>query len=146
VVKNGLAVGAMSYAFMKCLGAFLAYFPFQGRGRTKSAADANPKQSYQQLLKSVREILRKNYSQKPQLSSSHKIVRLPSFPLLSIAYRDFPWTGYQHAVHPLITTYHDKLSLHHCSFDGDVSVAGLVFSFLDQYCTSNRDPCFNPCP
>jgi len=54
VVKNGLAVGAMSYAFMKCL-------------------DANPKQSYQQLLKNVREILRKNYSQKPQLSSSHKI-------------------------------------------------------------------------
>jgi len=54
VVKNGLAVGAMSYAFMKCL-------------------DANPKQSYQQLLKGVREILRKNYSQKPQLSSSHKI-------------------------------------------------------------------------
>ena len=26
VVKNGLAVGAMSYAFMKCLGAFLADF------------------------------------------------------------------------------------------------------------------------
>jgi len=54
VVKNGLAVGAMSYAFMKCL-------------------DENPKESYQQLLKNVREILRKNYSQKPQLSSSHKI-------------------------------------------------------------------------
>lgn len=54
VVKNGLAVGAMSYAFMKCL-------------------EANPKQSYQQLLKGVREILRKNYSQKPQLSSAHKI-------------------------------------------------------------------------
>jgi len=54
VVKNGLAVGAMSYAFMKCLA-------------------ANPKQSYQQLLKGVREILRKNYSQKPQLSSSHEI-------------------------------------------------------------------------
>jgi len=54
VVKNGLAVGAMSYAFMKCL-------------------NANPKQSYQQLLKNVREILRKNYSQKPQLSSSHRI-------------------------------------------------------------------------
>jgi len=54
VVKNGLAVGAMSYAFMKSL-------------------EANPKQSYQQLLKNVREILRKNYSQKPQLSSSHRI-------------------------------------------------------------------------
>jgi len=54
VVKNGLAVGAMSYAFMKCL-------------------DANPKQSYQQLLKNIRQVLRKNYSQKPQLSTSHKI-------------------------------------------------------------------------
>lgn len=54
VVKNGVAVGAMSYAFMKCL-------------------ETNPKQSYQQLLKGVREILRKTYRQKPQLSSSHKI-------------------------------------------------------------------------
>lgn len=31
MVKNGLAVGAMSYAFMKCLGAFLVYFHFQNR-------------------------------------------------------------------------------------------------------------------
>lgn len=29
VVKGGLAVGAMSYAFMKCLGTFLADFPLQ---------------------------------------------------------------------------------------------------------------------
>lgn len=28
VVKNGLAVGAMSYAFMKCLGGFLVDSPF----------------------------------------------------------------------------------------------------------------------
>jgi len=53
-VKNGLAVGAMSYAFVKCL-------------------NANPKQTYVQLLKSVRTILNKNYSQKPQLSSSHPL-------------------------------------------------------------------------
>ena len=32
VVKNGLAVGAMSYAFMKCLGAFVVYFHFRGWG------------------------------------------------------------------------------------------------------------------
>jgi hypothetical protein len=74
VVKNGLAVGAMSYAFMKCLGASLADLPFPA-ANFESAAEANPKQSYQQLLKGIREILRKNYSQKPQLSSSHKIVR-----------------------------------------------------------------------
>jgi len=53
-VKNGLAVGAMSYAFVKCL-------------------TENPKQSYLQLLRGVREILNRNYSQKPQLSSSHII-------------------------------------------------------------------------
>lgn len=47
------------------------------RSEFESVVDANPKQSYRQLLKGVREILRKNYSQKPQLSSSHKIVRLP---------------------------------------------------------------------
>jgi len=51
---NGPAMGAMSNAFMKCL-------------------DANPKQSYLQLLKGVREILQKKFSQKPQLSSSHKL-------------------------------------------------------------------------
>ena len=32
VVKNGLAVGAMSYAFMKCLGAFMASLHFLGTG------------------------------------------------------------------------------------------------------------------
>jgi hypothetical protein len=31
-VKNGLAVGAMSYAFMKCLGALLTHFGSQGLG------------------------------------------------------------------------------------------------------------------
>jgi len=52
--KTGAAVGAMSYAFMLSL-------------------KQNPNQSYAQLLKSVREILRKKYSQKSQLSSSHPI-------------------------------------------------------------------------
>lgn len=52
--KNGVAVGAMSYAFIKCL-------------------KANPKQTYMQLLRGVREILNNNYSQKPQLSSSHQL-------------------------------------------------------------------------
>ncbi|EIN05383.1 hypothetical protein PUNSTDRAFT_74822 [Punctularia strigosozonata HHB-11173 SS5] len=50
-----LAVGAMSDAFMASLS-------------------RNPRQSYAGLLKSVRDILKKKYSQKPQLSSSHKIV------------------------------------------------------------------------
>ena len=35
---------------------------------------ANPNQTYKQLLISVRKLLSKKYSQKPQLSSSHKIV------------------------------------------------------------------------
>ncbi|KAH9939502.1 putative metacaspase [Amylocystis lapponica] len=51
-VEAGQATGAMSYAFM-------------------AALRQNPRQSYQQLLYSIREILRAKYSQKPQLSSSH---------------------------------------------------------------------------
>lgn len=50
--EGGNATGAMSYAFMTALG-------------------QNSQQSYQQLLNSLREILRSKYSQKPQLSSSH---------------------------------------------------------------------------
>ncbi|KAI9478233.1 MAG: caspase domain-containing protein [Benjaminiella poitrasii] len=52
--EAGRATGAMSYAFTKTL-----------RG--------NPDQSYQELLNSVRDILRDKYSQRPQLSSSHPI-------------------------------------------------------------------------
>ncbi|KAI0055439.1 hypothetical protein BV25DRAFT_175640 [Artomyces pyxidatus] len=52
--QNGVAVGAMSYAFIKVL-------------------KRNPNISYQDLLRGVREILNKKYSQRPQLSSSHKI-------------------------------------------------------------------------
>lgn len=50
--EAGRATGAMSYAFIKAL-------------------TENPQQSYQQLLNSLRVILRAKYSQKPQLSSSH---------------------------------------------------------------------------
>jgi len=50
--EAGLATGAMSYAFM-------------------AALRQNREQSYQQLLNSLRDILRAKYSQKPQLSSSH---------------------------------------------------------------------------
>ncbi|KAH8096904.1 caspase domain-containing protein [Cristinia sonorae] len=52
--EGGAAAGAMSYAFMTSL-------------------TMNPHQSYQELLRSVREILKKKYSQRPQLSSSHRI-------------------------------------------------------------------------
>lgn len=52
-----------------------------------------------------------------------------------------PWTGYEHVILPLITTYHDKLSLYTTGFDKDLSVVGrlhfpflLVLSFLAQYC------------
>ncbi|KAF8635165.1 hypothetical protein AX15_000503 [Amanita polypyramis BW_CC] len=50
--EAGQATGAMSYAFI-------------------SAIERNPQQSYQQLLSSIRDILRAKYSQKPQLSCSH---------------------------------------------------------------------------
>lgn len=44
----------------------------------KATLRQNPNQSYQELLNSVRDILRDKYSQRPQLSSSHPIdVDLP---------------------------------------------------------------------
>ncbi|KAG1867155.1 peptidase C14, caspase domain-containing protein, partial [Suillus subalutaceus] len=52
--QGDMAVGAMSYALVTSL-------------------TRNPVQSYQELLKSVRDILKQNYQQKPQLSSSHPI-------------------------------------------------------------------------
>ncbi|KAG1854414.1 caspase domain-containing protein, partial [Suillus subalutaceus] len=55
--QGGMAVGAMSYAFVKSLS-------------------RNPVQTYQELLKSIRDILKQHYQQKPQLSSSHPIVSL----------------------------------------------------------------------
>ncbi|KAI7857406.1 peptidase C14, caspase domain-containing protein [Circinella umbellata] len=57
--EAGKSTGAMSYAFTTTLR-------------------ENPNQSYQQLLNSVRDILREKYEQRPQLSSSHPIdVDLP---------------------------------------------------------------------
>lgn len=38
-----------------------------------SAIKANPKQSYVELLNSVRDVLQTKYTQKPQLSSSHPL-------------------------------------------------------------------------
>ncbi|KAI0635346.1 caspase domain-containing protein [Trametes polyzona] len=52
--EQGAATGAMSHAFM-------------------SSLKQNPNQTYQELLRSIRVILKKKYSQKPQLSSSHHI-------------------------------------------------------------------------
>lgn len=43
-----------------------------------SAIKANPKQSYVQLLNSIRDVLETKYTQKPQLSSSHPIGKLLS--------------------------------------------------------------------
>ncbi|KIK74007.1 hypothetical protein PAXRUDRAFT_176917, partial [Paxillus rubicundulus Ve08.2h10] len=53
-VQGRVAVGAMSYAFVTTLS-------------------RRPTQSYRELLKSLRDILRQNYQQKAQLSSSHPI-------------------------------------------------------------------------
>ncbi|KAJ1307879.1 hypothetical protein OPQ81_001959 [Rhizoctonia solani] len=51
-VEAGEATGAMSYAFIDVL-------------RQK------PQQTYQELLNNIRDVLKRKYSQKPQLSSSH---------------------------------------------------------------------------
>ncbi|KAG2030791.1 peptidase C14, caspase domain-containing protein [Suillus americanus] len=52
--RGGVAVGAMSHAFVKSL-------------------KKNPEQSYQELLKSIRDNLKQRHRQQPQLSSSHPI-------------------------------------------------------------------------
>lgn len=51
---NSQATGAMSWAFI-------------------SALKANPKQSYVELLNSIRDVLETKYTQKPQLSCSHPL-------------------------------------------------------------------------
>ncbi|KAF8504310.1 caspase domain-containing protein [Russula emetica] len=53
-VQDGVAVGAMSYAYLKVL-------------------KRNPQISYLDLLRGVREILKKKYSQRPQLSATHEV-------------------------------------------------------------------------
>lgn len=78
--EDGAAAGAMSYVRLSP--------PAAGRRRTGadvchaqafiSALKARPVQTYQELLQSVRKILKERYSQKPQLSSSHKIVSFPN--------------------------------------------------------------------
>ncbi|KAM7205772.1 Metacaspase-1A [Naviculisporaceae sp. PSN 640] len=60
------ATGAMSHAFIK-------------------AIKENPKQSYVELLNSIRDILEKEYSQKPQLSCSHPLGRSFLFLLFQIS-------------------------------------------------------------
>ncbi|OBZ78001.1 Metacaspase-1 [Grifola frondosa] len=62
--EQGTAGGAMSFAYELGSTAVQAFM---------SSLHRNPNQSYQELLQSVRVILRKKYSQKPQLSSSHRI-------------------------------------------------------------------------
>jgi len=52
--EDGKAVGAMSHAFMTSL-------------------HDNPNQSYYQLLRSIKHLLQKDFSQTPQLGSSHHI-------------------------------------------------------------------------
>ncbi|KAK0213418.1 caspase domain-containing protein [Desarmillaria ectypa] len=58
--QGGVAVGAMSYAFI-------------------SSLMKNKEQSYQGLLHSIRKILEPKYSQTPQMSSSHDIVMTSQF-------------------------------------------------------------------
>ncbi|KAI0696594.1 caspase domain-containing protein [Cytidiella melzeri] len=57
--EAGLAVGAMSNAFI-------------------TALLQTPHQTYQELLRSIRKILHDKYDQKPQMSTSHRIVRRQS--------------------------------------------------------------------
>ncbi|KAJ7590689.1 caspase domain-containing protein [Mycena floridula] len=67
---NGrVAVGAMS-SVSRLLVVWIMLILFQAFIR---ALTERPKQSYQELLKSVRTILHPRYSQKPQLGSSHPI-------------------------------------------------------------------------
>lgn len=49
-----------------------------------TALKANPEQSYVELLNSIRDILEKDYSQKPQLSCSHPL-GMSTLPFFSVA-------------------------------------------------------------
>lgn len=57
---NSQATGAMSHAFIRAL-------------------KQDPEQSYIELLNSIRDILEKEYSQKPQLSCSHPLGKNSAF-------------------------------------------------------------------
>ncbi|OJT03157.1 hypothetical protein TRAPUB_6264 [Trametes pubescens] len=50
--------------------------------------EENPNQTYRELLRSIRVILKKKYSQKAQLSSSHHIVRVFSLFLTDLLTRE----------------------------------------------------------
>lgn len=63
---NSQATGAMSWAFI-------------------SALTKDPEQSYVELLNSVRDLLEREYSQLPQLSSSHPMGKSPFLPFLIAA-------------------------------------------------------------
>lgn len=50
-------------------------FSLSGGANIEPVADTNGNQTYQELLKGIRDILRESKrTQKPQLSSSHKLV------------------------------------------------------------------------
>ena len=67
----------MSLAFITCLSAFLLKFSFR-RDKPKSAAGENQNQSYQDLLMNIDAFVRKRYKQRPQLSTSRQMVRVPT--------------------------------------------------------------------
>lgn len=52
-----------------------------------AALTEDPQQSYVELLNSVRDLLEREYSQKPQLSSSHPMGEFP----LPASLSDFSW-------------------------------------------------------
>ncbi|KAH7335587.1 peptidase C14, caspase domain-containing protein [Rhizoctonia solani] len=60
VMDDGKSIGAMSYAFTEALR-------------------RQPRQSYQELLNNIRDLLHGKHDQKPQLTSSHPIVRTISY-------------------------------------------------------------------
>lgn len=78
-VEAGQATGAMS-EYCSVLNWVLVWMLIGWIGYAFiEVLTKNPQQSYQQLLVSIREVLRNKYSQKPQLSSSHPMVRFPYF-------------------------------------------------------------------
>jgi hypothetical protein len=61
-----------------------------------TALTKNPQQSYVQLLNSIRDELQTRYTQKPQLSCSHPLGKLPHF----LAYDPAPGPSFSVAHHP----------------------------------------------
>jgi hypothetical protein len=113
-----------------------------GNRRTKSTADANPGLSYQELLKGVRETV-KDRGQKPQLSTSRRIVR-PSIchPLAGCLSWFSLGQDTNHTVHPVTTTYYDKSFPYHYRFRRTRFRGYMLPSLIDTVLSTNRDPCF----